>query len=769
MVMCCGVGVMPVSAQDAFVEQHRAAVAANVAGLRFGVRLLDQKGWFYQGELISIELLYESLDGGWHGWEADCGETLACDAMDVALDHTDGVTLSPGHDILESNLFDRSATGVCGCGSPAGMVGGLDGKVVIPPPIRQTTSLNTRIRFDRPGRYRLYLGKHLSTSSTTSAFTVQTSITILDIEIRAQDRTWAAGTLATAVDSLDKTAREVQQIAALETPEAIDEMVRRYERGEGTLDGVEWDDALMRLRDRDRAIRGLERLLVSGHRWSGGFVRALARLQTAREAEGRAPYSHARYRALLEQNAARYANALGADLTDALRQEMENLAGPRVYRRSVAEHSHDGLMIVMHEHPQEALRAFTALRRDTQRTLLELFALRFHHASLLPLLRAAHAHAHAGTNANAAATADADIDHGVSDAALELINAIVPQEGRRLILADLRRFTPRATVRVLGTLPDAALPDLDRDFARLLGRVRTPSALASVMERVQRYGSARLLPSVRAAIARVPRDRSHRAEAASIAYLLRVSPEAGARRLDAVLSRGGLREYRREWLLWAIAERMQMPPASSSNSSTSSTYTLSPQLEGVARAHLGDRDRTIAIDAAQTLSRYGSASAREALQSRLQALRAEPLEPGNRSWQGELERELMDAILKGAAWHTTANEINALGARCLTQECLSFDSFSLRGEPRLAAHLLSRTVNGALDVSFSLLQYNGLTRPELDRKLRQLPAGTMLERRIASFNDSFEFWTPEQRAAVADEIDAIVQSAGLQVARDRVH
>jgi hypothetical protein len=167
----------PAQAQDVFVEQHRAALAANVAGLRFSVRLLDDKGWFRQGDLIPIELLYESLDGHWHGVQFDCPSSPACHSIEVALDRTDGVTLWPQRGRRRRSSFPPA--GGPGCL----MFDTLEPVKELPPPRRHAMVLNDRIRFDRPGHYRLYLGKHLLRLGSTE-HGVQATDNILDIEIR---------------------------------------------------------------------------------------------------------------------------------------------------------------------------------------------------------------------------------------------------------------------------------------------------------------------------------------------------------------------------------------------------------------------------------------------------------------------------------------------------------------------------------------------------------------------------------------------------------
>jgi hypothetical protein len=188
---------------DSFLARHRAAVAANTAGLRFTAKLATAPGeraWFYQGELIPIELVFESLDGGWHGWWSSCGDPLRPDAMEITIDAADWVTWSPGHDLIGSTLFDRFPAGVCGC-VMGGTVGGL-GPAPLPPPIIDKTTLNERLRFDRPGRYRLFFGRRLGLPGQERP-SIQASVNVLEIEIRPADPEWQAETLADVVRTLD--------------------------------------------------------------------------------------------------------------------------------------------------------------------------------------------------------------------------------------------------------------------------------------------------------------------------------------------------------------------------------------------------------------------------------------------------------------------------------------------------------------------------------------------------------------------------------------
>jgi hypothetical protein len=358
------------------------------------------------------------------------------------------------------------------------------------------------------------------------------------------------------------------------------------------------------------------------------------------------------------------------------------------------------------------------------------------------------------------------------------------------------------------------------------------------MERVQRYGSKRLLSAVSSAVARAPRPITARAEPAVIAYLLRVSPDAGVRRLGRLLGQAGDSRSRDAGSSNASAEadlRTHDRDARTSGANVaaglsaqdrdarssavaaavglraSDRYARAPgdamawshlrdagdademsllsevavrrvsaPLERVAMGRLADGDPAVAIDAAEVLGRFGAAPAKEALLARLASWRVqwEPqraqLEGMRRddalAWQGQLERALMTSIVEGLGWYTDGGEIARLGGQCLSAPCRDYvDSYQRSRAERdgtLTTMMTRAELEGTVDVRFTLLQYAGLSRAELARKLRQLPSDTVLRWRLWAIFASRELWPPEEQAALLDDIDALVQSAGLRLRRD---
>src|SRR5215468_9971319 len=127
-----------------FDEAHHTALAQNPPDLLFRAELADGRKKFRQGETVALNLVYSSSSSGKYRLDAaqyDRSGRIESDTFHV--DPSDGVA-DPIADYF-SSIFARIGGGLRSM--PA-----LDSS-----PTQIVVDLNEWMRFDRPGRYRLYV------------------------------------------------------------------------------------------------------------------------------------------------------------------------------------------------------------------------------------------------------------------------------------------------------------------------------------------------------------------------------------------------------------------------------------------------------------------------------------------------------------------------------------------------------------------------------------------------------------------------------------
>ena len=135
--------VAPQTGADPFLATQQEGVAKNAKALTFTIRLKDNKDVFQQGEIIRVELSFSSalpktyeLDGATY----DRGGRLNIDSYRV--DRPDGAV---------DPLRDQEPSGD----------GGLRSIPILgEKPYTIIRDLNEYLRFDKPGKYRLYVVTH---------------------------------------------------------------------------------------------------------------------------------------------------------------------------------------------------------------------------------------------------------------------------------------------------------------------------------------------------------------------------------------------------------------------------------------------------------------------------------------------------------------------------------------------------------------------------------------------------------------------------------
>ena len=166
---------------DNFLAAQQEGVAKNPNGLTFTIRLKDNQDKFQQGEIIRVELAFSSslpktyeLDGATY----DRNDRLEIDSYHV--DPADGA-VDPLKDKVRAWLGGVSLTPI------------LDEK-----PYLIVRELNEYLRFDRPGKYRLYVSSNRVQRATSN---------IIEFTIVPTDPEWARKQLQSAQAVLDSKDR----------------------------------------------------------------------------------------------------------------------------------------------------------------------------------------------------------------------------------------------------------------------------------------------------------------------------------------------------------------------------------------------------------------------------------------------------------------------------------------------------------------------------------------------------------------------------------
>ena len=135
-----------VGGNDAFLAAHRTAVAANPAGVEVTLRLAGGRSRFKQGEIVALELVFTNTGPGTYTLSPRAYDRSGrLDVDEISVDPREGV-VDPLHDYYHCCMFGFAGGGLSSM--PAVLTAESQ---VIP------LDVNEWWRFDRPGRFRLYV------------------------------------------------------------------------------------------------------------------------------------------------------------------------------------------------------------------------------------------------------------------------------------------------------------------------------------------------------------------------------------------------------------------------------------------------------------------------------------------------------------------------------------------------------------------------------------------------------------------------------------
>lgn len=709
---------LPAQQQDAFAAQRDQAAARNPNGITFTLHLKDGKTQFRQGEIIGLELSFtSSRPGRYHLNSRAYDRSGRLDMDDFQLSPPDGLV-----DPLDDYF---NADGIGG-----GFIGG--GLYTTPElttkPYIVNADLNEWFRFDRPGKYRLYVVSPRVGAGRTdvNAAPRETTSNIVEFEILPAERAWAKQRLAEIVRALDAPGKEearrqsCRELRFLGTADAARELVRRFQGRDNVCD-FEYNFGLIGSPQRTLVVAEMERQLgAPGFPVSASFLHTLARLAyvqqnlpplppypTGNEAQMKVwQKTYAARRALFDEVLKRYVERLTAAVfakdRTARATSLDTLLS---FQSAPQPHATDAQAKTL----AAALAGiFTDLPPDSQYMFLAYRWRQIAAPDLLPVLRRIYRQ-------------PPKTDEAIRSAALRRIYELAPDEGRRLILAEIRHPHEEVGIDVLGLLPDETLPEVEslisEKLAHLKNLGRDSYSVAELYDSylfsdlIARYASAAVLPEVRAAFADQIGHLPCRTQTPLLAYFLRVAPAYGAEMVERALNtRTDTKCYESE---------------------LSNLSAAGAVLEKIASAHLADADTVVAAQAAATLGQNGTADTESLLWTRLEqwheqwAGRAKDLralaEKDQMTAQTQLETALVHALGTGWGWLADTEKLNRLQQLCVTQQCRQ-EIENLRHQQNTDIGISFNSDDEIADASIA--QYHTTSLARLKDKLAQFPAGT---------------------------------------------
>ena len=660
-----------------FEQRHARDVAANPSDIRFVLRTKDGQDTFYPGEAIPLELEFSSsvpnkyrLDG------ATYDRSGRLHTEEFVFDREDVV----------DPFQDYFGTGVMG-----GLAGGLRVDPILETrPYRIELFLNDWCRFDKPGRYRLYLRSHRLRRERLPGEPGDGRViefapvsNVLNIRISAPDRAWED--------------RKLRELAAVfesqgESPEGQSEYARRQLRYLGTPTAVRF--ILSRARQNPEELDYFA-LIGSPHRHlvideldqfveatdtviSPSVVRLRTLLDYVRKSSPRRLPIY--MWEIPEADREIFLAAIGAEV-DARQKEYERMVKERSIAymrligrkseavrdqtaRSIAELVPDEAKAAGLVEPEDfglsreqLIASFELLAEERQWALLTKKWGLVRGPEMLPVLRRIVGRASSGLMP--ASALGYSLWHGptrTDESALERLFEVSPEEGRQIVLRDVAMSKPRFAYFAVNKLPAQDVRDADTVFAENLKT--NPSGTIPL---IAKFGTNAISSLVRSIY--LKKNWPCEEERWFIAYFIRVLPPDEARlilaqALSLRTERGCFRDLftRVGSVIW--------------NSG----------IEEEAIAKLNDPDSEVAANASSALAKYGTKNVEPLLWGRLEQWssewrgRAEELvsnpitHPGTNP-EERLGNALFESIAQARAWHLDEARRQRLLSLCLDEEC----------------------------------------------------------------------------------------------------
>ncbi len=658
--------------EDQFLAGHSQAVRKNPEGVSFTLRIKGDKSQFKPGEVISLEFSFTSdlpntydLDGATY----DRGGRLHLDKF--FLDHKKGV-VDPLRDYLPESVDGFNSNPTLG-----------------EKPHTMEFDLNEWRRFDQPGKFRLYVTSPRVLKKGEIRFRDGAEVTsnIIEFEILPHDGEWAEQELQEITKRLDSPDSNQDQSPAcrrlrfLNTEAAASAMIRRFG---APLDvcGFEFSVGLIGSAHRAFAVKEMEkRLEAPDQPVSGEYLRTLSLIAASLRQNEQSPSTAARRGDDQQAKAAAEAWRMLGDSRQKLQvQYAERLmsALPRKQGKAKAITLHTLLELAWNSSLQsvrtgsismgraqgpdpeiikklapEIIAVFDDLPANIQTGLLGYQWKQVVSPAILPVLRRILKDKSADKRS-----------YEVRDSkslALRRLYELAPDEGRKMIIEELRRPNPNVNSVTLSLLPDETLPELEE---RLVENLEKRSGdLFVISQLIERYATESVATRVRAFYGDKAGNWACSIQSALLAYFLRVDEAAGIelvkRELDA---RGEGYTHCYASLLPGVAK-----------------LRATAGLEALAIEHLDDPDPEVVINAASMLGQRGSIDAEKPLWQRLDKWlqewkgRAEELPKTFDSshpnfWPKQIGQALRQALSQSSVWLLDGEKLERLRQSCMDKD-----------------------------------------------------------------------------------------------------
>jgi len=574
------------------------------------------------------------------------------------------------------------------------------------------------------GSYRLSIVSHrVSAPSDGNPYGAESShLALRSNEVRFQvvkaEPEWQAEQLAAAVhtlDSSDKTGEDTRHAARvlrfLGSEASTRELAGRFWSGNDQPFGWDLKFGLYGSPYRATAIQAMNAALMNPqHPVTQELVQTLATLEMQSDPDSRFPQYDEAHQQSWTKARDGYFSAFDKKMAEHMSEAARSLMSKAEPARAVSVSELLQSNLPMNTGTRAQLRQvlFSSWDSLPSRRKNELIQYRWDEIGgpeLLPILRSIVAGAPNGSH---------DMEKPDRASALRRIYDIAPGDGRELILREIANPQGDIGIDVLGLLPDRELPEIGPP---LIAKMRVGNAGDLDFQLMERYGSVLELPEMRAIYDRHRGEWACIPQTALLRYFLRVDSDYG---ISAVHEALGLRQK-------TGCYKFQFTALDD--------YFHRPKLEQLAITKLNDPSADVVRDAAQALSRYGSAKAEAPLWVRLTTFhdqwkdRQDELHyrPGVKAdllAEIGLEQALVQAITNGQEWFITEESVNKLKAMASPQVQRELDGILAeiqRGEYGLN---LNWWPSGMLN--YSVGRYTGRNMAALKEKLAQFPSGTHL-------------------------------------------
>ena len=703
-----GVGL---SAQDAFFERWDELAGRQPEGVKFSITA--PKTEFFFGEVIPLELKFTSTQPRTFLADARLQDRVG------RLNYTEEFVADP------ASLSEDPLQGLPG---GEGGMGGLSGgpALLSEKPFAFERVLNEWVRFRKPGEFRVYVVSrrvsHVGDPGRPDdsplwfprGKPVELVSNVLTLNIRPAPATWVAEQIAAAKEILDapgarndQTAKErrgaIRVLRFLDSPEAAEALLLRLTDGQD-MDSFSAYSGVLASPYRKQLLPLMElRLLAADQPVWDRYLDAVAHMAELLASGGPMqayPKDAAGQKAWQEESKRR------RDVRERKQDEyaarlLASLPAKQSQARAISLHTllnlgtRDGTEQPWLRNVTASLIAdFRDLPVMTQSTLLQYRWRVLKGPAMLPVLRDLIAN-----------PPQPQFDPPIQSTALRRLYDLAPDEGRKIILDEIRQPTRNLPFSTLAMLPDRTLPQFDDVLAE-----RYDTLL------ILRYATGELVKRVENAYlarkAELDKRKLPNCAGALAFYFLKYDPPFGERVLREDFANPGVPPA-----CYDIGFQFQQ----------FGRWAYSPALERLAIESLTSPKVPVKRGAAEVLGKYGTAAAQKPLWDTLEYFRS--------WWKGregelkerigeestQLERALRIALAQADGWVLQEPELQRLLALCSSEWCRSDVTGWIRPAKPPVNIEISLQVDG---VSYTVGQYGPGAEEWLRRKLVQYPQAT---------------------------------------------